>query len=131
MSKDKKGNIQLTAEQKKLAEQWEKQQKEKESEQQNQQAKLQKMAEEATEKYARAQDDGAKDSKPYDEKYYGQLSDIGEFKKKHKLITEKILEKAGGKYISKKQSHNVFWKPKSKVFTKQFAKRFPNLAQGD
>ena len=89
------------------------------------------MAEEATEKYAKAQDDSAVETKPYDQNYYGSLSDISEFKQKHKVITEKVLEKAGGKYISKRQNHNHFWKPTSKVFTKQFAKRFPQLAQGE
>ena len=58
------------------------------------------LAEEATEQFAQAQDKGPPESKPYDEKYYGALSDVQEFKQKHKVLTEKVLLKAGGKYSS-------------------------------
>ena len=66
--------------------------------------------------------------KPYDEKFYGELADIGEFKSKNMKITEKVLARAGGKYISMRQSDNHFWRPTTKLYTKDFLKRFPYLA---
>ena len=62
---------------------------------------LQKMADEAAELYAKKQDDNAvKEMKAYDEKFYGSLASINEFKTKNMEITKKVLARAGGKYIS-------------------------------
>ena len=68
------------------------------------------------------------ESKPYDKNYYGQLSNIVEFKRNHKVITDKVLQKAGGKFATLRQNDTAFWKPSSKVFTKDFVKRFPKFA---
>lgn len=43
-------------------------------------------------------------------------------------MTDKVLKKAGGKFSSMRQTNNILWKPKSKVFSKDFVKRFPKFA---
>ena len=89
--------------------------------------RLIQMADDATATNKEANDEPPPDSKPYDKKYYGQLGDIKEFKQKGVRMTTKILEKSGGKYATMDRQNNVFWKPKSKVFTKEFVKKFPQI----
>jgi len=90
---------------------------------------VEKMAEEAVNKYASNKDETfVAEMKPYDEKFYGQLADIGEFFTNNMVITKKVLKKAGGKYSSLRQSDSNFWRPKTKVYTKDFLKKFPHLA---
>ena len=90
--------------------------------------RVMKMADEAKAQCAAANDDGPIESKPYDSQYYGSIGDIKEFNKGHRKMTNKVLEKAGGKFSTMKQTNNMFWKPRSKVFTKDFVKRFPKFA---
>ena len=88
------------------------------------------MVDEAADKYAKKKDDAdsaVQEMKAYDEKFYGQLADIGEFKSKNMKITKAVLARAGGKYISMRQSDNHFWRPRQKLYTKDFLKRFPHL----
>ncbi len=87
-----------------------------------------KMADKAQAMNAAADDAGPPESKAYDEHYYGEISSIKEFKSSHRLLTETVLKKAGGKFSSMRADHNSFWTPKSKIFTKDFVKRFPKFA---
>ena len=86
------------------------------------------MADKAVNECAAAQDAGPKESLPYDKKYYGELNSVKEFNQQHKKTTEAILRRAGGKFSTMKPTDNAFWKPQTKLFSKDFIKRFPKMA---
>ena len=90
--------------------------------------KVLKMAEKAIDKCAQAADAGPQETKPYDKKYYGALSSVKEFKTSHKKTTTAILKNSGGHFSKLSKTNNAFWKPKSRIFTKDFVKRFPKFA---
>ena len=87
-----------------------------------------KMADEARKECAEATDGGPEETKPYDRMYYGELSSIPEYKKHQTKTTTRVLKNAGGKFATLRQDDNHFWKPKSRIFTKEFVKRFPMLS---
>ena len=68
-----------------------------------------RMADEAKAECQAAKDDGPIESKPYDQYYYGAIGDIQEFNKGHLKMTQKVLEKAGGKFATMRQTNNTFW----------------------
>ena len=74
------------------------------------------------------EDQGPSESKPYDKHYYGTLGSIPEFKSGHRIMTQKVLKKAGGRFATMRPDNNMFWVPKSKIFTKEFIKKNPKFA---
>ena len=89
--------------------------------------KVMKMADKAVNECAAAKDAGPQESLPYDKKYYGELKSIDEFNTSHKITTVQVLKRAGGKFSTMRATDNAFWKPKSKIFSKDFIKRFPKF----
>ena len=67
-----------------------------------------------------------KDAK-YDELFYGTLSDIPGFKQSWTGLTIEILQATGGRMKGMKKDDSVLWKPSSRIYTKNFVKRFPKL----
>jgi len=63
----------------------------------------------------------------YDEKQYGTIADIGEFKKEQSKCAKEILLRAGGRFAKPQRDDNRFWKQKSKIYSKQFVKKYPEL----
>ena len=92
--------------------------------------KVIEMADEAAKEHAEANDDfeNGNEQKPYDKKFYGELSDIQEFTCAHKKTTNIVLKKAGGRFASIRPTNNLMWKPTSKVLSKEFIFRFPKFA---
>lgn len=85
------------------------------------------MADKAVAECSTGADADLEESRPYEKKYYGELKSIPEFKSAHMKTTMQVLQRAGGKFSSLRQTDNAFWKPKSKIFSKDFIKRFPKL----
>ena len=59
-----------------------------------------KMADDARKECAEATDAGPEETKPYDSKYYGELSSIPEYKKHQTKTTTRVLKNAGGKFAT-------------------------------
>ena len=68
-------------------------------------------------------------SAKYDPLFYGELASIPGFKKTNTDLTVKILQATGGKMNGMKKDDVVLWKPTSRIYTKNFVKRFPKLNQ--
>ena len=67
-----------------------------------------------------------KDEK-YDAQFYGELQSVGQFKDAGTDLTLNILKATGGKFMGMRKDNHVLWKPTSRIYTKEFMKRFPKL----
>ena len=70
-------------------------------------------------------------SNKYDKLFYGELASIKDFKKTGSDITLSILAATGGQMKGVKKDAAVLWKPNSRIYTKEFAKRFPKLEDSE
>ena len=66
-------------------------------------------------------------SAKYDAGFYGELASIPGFKKSGSDLTLMILRATGGKMNGMKKDASILWKPSSRIYTKEFVKRFPKL----
>ena len=68
-------------------------------------------------------------SAKYDPLFYGELASISGFKQNGSDLSVKVLQATGGQMNGMKKDDCVLWKPTSRIYTKNFVKRFPRLNQ--